>query len=81
MRSLVCIEHDDFEGCLRDIILEGGKAGAGKSVSDLISTIFNPSHSRRLGSGQDTQQVCSARNVLAAKFHTKASMASWGFYN
>ncbi|KZP11654.1 hypothetical protein FIBSPDRAFT_913544 [Athelia psychrophila] len=28
MRSLVCITHRDFEGCLREIALEGGKAGA-----------------------------------------------------
>ena len=28
MRSLICIKHD-FDGCLREIELEGGKAGAG----------------------------------------------------
>jgi hypothetical protein len=30
MRSLICIEHNDFQGCLHDIQREGGKAGAGK---------------------------------------------------
>jgi len=30
MRSLICIEHVDFQGCLHDIECEGGKAGAGK---------------------------------------------------
>lgn len=29
MRSLVCVEHDDFEGTLRQIESEGGKVGAG----------------------------------------------------
>lgn len=29
MRSLICIEHADFEGCLREIELEGGKVGSG----------------------------------------------------
>ena len=31
MRSLICIEHEDFEGCLQDIACEGGKVGASKS--------------------------------------------------
>lgn len=35
MRSLVCIQHDDFEGTLRQIENEGGKVGSGMS---LIST-------------------------------------------
>ena len=30
MRSLICVEHPDFQGCLRDIEREGGKAGTGK---------------------------------------------------
>jgi hypothetical protein len=29
MRSLVCMEHPDFDGTLREIEQEGGKAGAG----------------------------------------------------
>ena len=29
MRSLVCMEHNDFQGCLRDIAREGGKVGTG----------------------------------------------------
>ena len=29
MRSLICIEHRNLEGCLRDIANEGGKVGAG----------------------------------------------------
>jgi hypothetical protein len=29
MRSLICIEHNNFDGCLCDIAREGGKAGAG----------------------------------------------------
>jgi hypothetical protein len=29
MRGLVCVEHDDFEGALVSISLEGGKAGSG----------------------------------------------------
>ena len=32
MRSLICIEHDDFEGCLQDIAHDGGKVGTGSSV-------------------------------------------------
>lgn len=32
MRSLICITHHDFDGCLREISLEGGKAGAGKLI-------------------------------------------------
>lgn len=38
MRSLICIKHHDFEGCLRDISTEGGKAGAGKN-SNIYSTM------------------------------------------
>ena len=30
MRSLVCMEHPDFEGTLRDIEQEGRKAGSGE---------------------------------------------------
>jgi Zn-dependent M32 family carboxypeptidase len=33
MRSLICIEHDDFEGCLQDIAHDGGKVGTGSSIS------------------------------------------------
>lgn len=29
MRSLICVTHRNFEGTLQDIIMEGGKAGAG----------------------------------------------------
>lgn len=29
MRSLVCVKHPDFEGTLEQIVLEGGKEGAG----------------------------------------------------
>lgn len=32
MRSLVCIQHHDFEGCLQDISVEGGKPGAGEHM-------------------------------------------------
>lgn len=30
MRSLICIRHQNFDGCLHEIEVEGGKAGAGK---------------------------------------------------
>ncbi|KZP03202.1 hypothetical protein FIBSPDRAFT_905199 [Athelia psychrophila] len=39
MRSLVCIAHRDFEGCLREIALEGGKTGA-DWVNDKICSKF-----------------------------------------
>lgn len=29
MRSLICIEHEDLQGCLQDIAHDGGKVGAG----------------------------------------------------
>ena len=41
MRSLICIEHEDFEGCLQDIVYNGGKVGAGKSVFILSQSIGN----------------------------------------
>ena len=33
MRSLICVEHNDLRGCLQDIAHEGGKVGAGKSLT------------------------------------------------
>ena len=33
MRSLVCVEHEDFDGALRDIEREGGKVGSGECES------------------------------------------------
>jgi hypothetical protein len=39
MRSLICIEHHDFQGCLRDIECEGGKAGTGRSSFPLSKYI------------------------------------------
>jgi Zn-dependent M32 family carboxypeptidase len=41
MRSLICIEHEDFEGCLQDITREGGKVGTGKSIVILSQSITN----------------------------------------
>jgi len=38
MRSLVCVVHDDFDGVLRDIEREGGKAGAGEFT--LLSSLL-----------------------------------------
>lgn len=39
MRSLVCMEHADFDGTLRDITVEGGKAGLGECLSAPMSKL------------------------------------------
>lgn len=33
MRSLICLEHNDWEGTIQKIVLLGGKVGAGKSIA------------------------------------------------
>lgn len=38
MRSLICLEHPDFDGTLRRIESEGGKAGSGMYLFPLKSS-------------------------------------------
>jgi hypothetical protein len=73
------MEHNDFKGCLRDIEIEGGKAGAG--MLEYLNNTISDLTLRRLGTGQNTEQVCSSRNMLAKELHSEACMAGWGFYN
>lgn len=76
MRSLVCIEHDNWDETIARIRQEGGKAANGEllfyNMTDLVFLRFY--FATRLGRRQNQKQIRLRSNMLGAKPYSSKHM-------
>lgn len=76
MRSLVCMEHPEWDATLQMIRKTGGKAAQGNGVVTCPPNLRFRLTSIRLAAEQALEWVCFRRDLLAKEFHAAGDLGS-----
>lgn len=77
MRSLICVQHEDWDGTIQSIRDLGGKAGNGMQAYPIYIQPLTP---YRLGKRQGAKSVRISSYVLGQEFNSTTRLVCWRSY-